>query len=114
MKLSSKQLEEKSSHIDGIIEKIYCRYHHSNLIPTELKFSPDHFFQQTTINENNNNNRGSKRLRNKNISSSPIVNKKRRTRSVSSNDNPPSESLSDNIVSSLLDELIKSLSSHIV
>ncbi len=115
-KLTAKQLEEKSSHIDGIIEKIYCRFHHPNLIPTETKFSPNQFFQKAAINENNNNNRGSKRLRNKNLSSSIIVNKKCRTRSVSSNDNII-ESISDNnqhIVSSLLNELIESISSQIV
>ena len=114
-KLTAKQLEEKSSHIDGIIEKIYCRFHHPNLIPTETKFSPNQFFQQSTLDGNNN--RGSKRLRNKNISSSIIVNKKRRTRSLSSNDNNNIESISDNnhhIVSSLLNELIQSISSHIV
>ena len=96
------------------MKKIYCHFHHPNLIPTETKFSPNQFFQQSTLDGNDN--RGSKRLRNKNISSSIIVNKKRRTRSVSSNDNNI-ESISDNnhhIVSSLLNELIQSISSHIV
>ncbi|CAF3783265.1 unnamed protein product, partial [Rotaria sp. Silwood1] len=129
MKLTTKQFEEKSSHIDGIIEKIYCRFHHPNLIPNDTKFSPDQFFQQPMIdfNDNNNNNnnnnnntnsRTSKRLRNKNsLSSSSIKNnKKRRTRSISSNDNI-TECILDNtqyIVSSLIDELIESISSHIV
>ncbi|CAF3854627.1 unnamed protein product, partial [Rotaria sp. Silwood1] len=128
MKLTTKQFEEKSSHIDGIIEKIYCRFHHPNLIPNDTKFSPDQFFQQPMIdsNDNNNNNnnnntnsRTSKRLRNKNsLSSSSSIknNKKRRTRSISSNDNI-TECILDNtqyIVSSLIDELIESISSHIV
>lgn len=112
MKLTSKQLEEKSSHIDGIIEKIYCHFHHANLIPTETKFSPNQFFQQPIIDKNNN--RGSKRLREKHTSSTILTNKKRRTRSISSNDNPI-ECISDNnqrIISSLLDELIELISSH--
>ncbi|UJR22985.1 hypothetical protein I4U23_026012 [Adineta vaga] len=108
-KLTGKQLEEKSSHIDGIIEKIYCHYHHPNLIPHETKVSPDQFFQQPTINETNTN-RGSKRLRNKNHISSPIVTKKRCTHSISSNDNLI-ETTSDTIISLLLDELIQAISS---
>jgi hypothetical protein len=114
MKLTSKQLEEKSSHIDGIIEKIYCHFHHPNLIPTETKFSPNQFLPEPIIDRNNN--RGSKRLRDKNSSSTILMNKKRRTRSISSNDNLI-ECISDNnqnIVSSILDELIESISSHIV
>jgi hypothetical protein len=110
IKLTSKQFEERSSHIDGIIEKIYCRYHHPNLIPTETKFSPNQFYQQPNIDKNNN--RGSKRLREKNSSSAIITHKKRRTRSASSNDHI-TECISDN-VSSLLDELIESISSHII
>ena len=104
IKLTSKQLEEKSSHIDGIIEKIYCRFHHPNLIPSETKFSPNQFFEQPIIDRNHH--RGRKRLREKNPSSAILIFKKRRTRSISSN-----ECISD-IVTSLLDELIELLSSH--
>lgn len=113
MKLTSKQLDEKSSHIDGIIEKIYCRFHHPSLIPNETKFSPSQFLQQPTT-DRNNNNRASKRLRDKTPSSSTMVNKKRRTQSISSNDYP-NECILDNtqiIVSSLIDELIELISSH--
>jgi hypothetical protein len=108
MKLTTKQLEEKSAHMDGIIEKIYCRFHNPNLIPNETKFIPDQFFEQPLIDRNNN--RGSKRLREKNFSpSSVIINKKRRMRSLSSSDNLLEF---QHIVSSLLDELIESILSQ--
>ncbi len=101
IKLTTKQLEEKSSHIDGIIEKIYCHFHHPNLIPIETKFIPNQFIQQPIIDRNNN--RGSKRLREKTSNSAIQINKKRRIRSVSLDDNL-SECISD-IISSLLDQL---------
>ncbi|CAF3928679.1 unnamed protein product [Rotaria magnacalcarata] len=110
VKLTTKQFEEKSSRIDGIIEKIYCRFHHPNLIPNEAKFSPNQFLQQPTIDPNSN--RISKRLRNKHpTSSSRIINKKRRTRSISSNEYLPLCTLDNtqSIISSLIDELIESI-----
>ena len=110
MKLTSKQFDEKSFHIDGIIERVYCRYHHPNLIPTETKIAPDQFFQQPAINEQSLS-RGSKRLRTKNPTLSVAVNKKRRTHSLSSNDNPI-VSTSDSTISALLSELIQTISSQ--
>ncbi|CAF3258220.1 unnamed protein product [Rotaria socialis] len=110
VKLTTKQFEEKSSRIDGIIEKIYCRFHHPNLIPNEAKFSPNQFLQQPIIDPNSN--RISKRLRNKHPSSSSrIINKKRRTRSISSNEYLPECTLDNTqwIISSLIDELIESI-----
>lgn len=109
MKLTSKQLEEKSSHIDGIIEKIYCRYHHPSLIPNNTKFSPNQFLEKPAVDSN----RSKKRLRNQNPSTTttPVVNKKRRTRSISSNEYTLECTLDtiQSIVSSLLDELIESI-----
>ena len=105
-------MEEKSSHIDGLIEKIYCHFHHPNLIPIEAKFSRDQFFDNaSTVDQNNN--RGRKRLRDKSVMTTmpkEIIKKqqlqRRRTRSFSDNDRQ--------ILSSLLCELIESISSHIV
>lgn len=44
-KLSAKEFDEKSSHIDGLIEKIYCRFHQTNAMPTDTNFSADFFYQ---------------------------------------------------------------------
>jgi hypothetical protein len=91
--------------MDGIIEKIYCRFHHPNLMPTETKFSPNQFYQQPIIDRNNN--RGRKRLREKNSSSTIIITKKRRSSNEYASDNH------QQIVSSLLNELIELIPSHI-
>lgn len=98
-------MEEKSSHIDGLIEKIYCHFHHPNLIPLEAKFSPDQFIeqqQQPIVDQNNN--RGRKRLRDKPVNTPNKSIKKRRTRSFSDND--------PHVLSTLLYELIESIASH--
>lgn len=94
-------MEEKSSRIDGLIEKIYCHFHHPNLIPLEAKFSPDQFIElQQPSMVDQNNNRGRKRRRDKPISTP----KKSRRRSFSDDD--------QHILSTLLYELIESIASH--
>ncbi|CAM4952280.1 unnamed protein product [Rotaria socialis] len=100
-KLISLQLEEKSTRINGIVEKIYCRYHDQNLRPIETKYTVDQLVQGSSMPPNlnhldhhNNNTRLEKHLLS--ISSSSIspplhalagtISEKRRTISLSSDD----------------------------
>ncbi|CAF1039536.1 unnamed protein product [Rotaria sordida] len=100
-KLTNRQFEEKSTRINGIIEKIYCRYHDQNLIPNDTKYTVDELLQcspTSSILADRNNHHDNSCLRNKlssvSLSSiaSPLqtpaenINKKRRTISLSSDD----------------------------
>ncbi|CAF4678508.1 unnamed protein product [Rotaria sp. Silwood1] len=100
-KLTNKQFEEKSTRINGIIEKIYCRYHDQNLIPNDTKYTVDQLLQGSptpSLLADEDNHHDNSRLRKKRSSislssiSSPLqtpaenINNKRRTISLSSDD----------------------------
>ncbi|CAF1484599.1 unnamed protein product, partial [Rotaria magnacalcarata] len=48
-KLIGLQFEEKSTRVNGIVEKIYYRYHDQNLIPIETKYTVDQLVQGSSI-----------------------------------------------------------------
>ncbi|CAF0970907.1 unnamed protein product [Adineta steineri] len=95
-KLTHKQLQERHTRINGIIEKIYCRHYGQNSVPDEINYSIEQFLQQSfippsLIDINHHNNNNSPLIENDTLilplqSPAEIISKKRRTISLSSDD----------------------------
>jgi hypothetical protein len=99
-KLTNKRIQEKKTRIKGVIKKLYHRYHDPNSMPNEAKYNIDQHLQQSSTSSTSidgNNHRNSSRAKGKLLSASSSnaspsqtsagsISKKRRTISLSSDD----------------------------
>ena len=45
---NNKQLKEKNTRVNGLVEKIYCRFHDQHAMPTDTKYNINQFLQQSS------------------------------------------------------------------